>query len=89
MLILIAQFQDRMWRKTVTKGTVCNGVDPNRNWDDHWNGNVEYSTFCFIKTFQRTKNPYTLMVKAFQCCYNTRVLRPIHFRLLLTTRGPR
>jgi len=41
MLILTAQFQNRVWRKTVTKGTVCNGVDPNRNWDDHWNGNVK------------------------------------------------
>jgi len=40
MLILITQFQDRMWRKTLTNGTVCKGVDPNRNWDDHWNGIV-------------------------------------------------
>ena len=64
MLILVVQFQDRMWRKTVTNGTVCKGVDANRNWDDHWNGNVEYSTFYFIKTIQKTRNPYTLIDKA-------------------------
>lgn len=30
---------DRMWRKTRSKysGHLCHGVDPNRNWDFHWN----------------------------------------------------
>lgn len=37
---------DRMWRKTVTNGTVCNGVDPNRNWDDHWNEGGASSNEC-------------------------------------------
>jgi len=29
---------DRMWRKTRSKNadSPCRGVDPNRNWDDHW-----------------------------------------------------
>lgn len=29
---------DRMWRKTrsPTSNPACIGVDPNRNWDDHW-----------------------------------------------------
>lgn len=33
--------QDRNWRKTRSPnaGSNCNGTDPNRNWDIHWNGN--------------------------------------------------
>jgi hypothetical protein len=31
-----------MWRKTRTPGVQCIGVDPNRNWDDHWNGTVHH-----------------------------------------------
>ncbi|KAJ8932658.1 hypothetical protein NQ314_014535 [Rhamnusium bicolor] len=27
---------DRLWRKTRTPGTVCDGVDPNRNFDYNW-----------------------------------------------------
>ena len=27
---------DRLWRKTVSPGTLCNGCDPNRNFDFHW-----------------------------------------------------
>jgi len=37
---------NRMWRKTVTNGTVCNGVDPNRNWDDRWNEGGASSDEC-------------------------------------------
>ncbi|KDR22871.1 Zinc carboxypeptidase A 1 [Zootermopsis nevadensis] len=37
---------NRMWRKTLTPGTVCNGVDPNRNWDDHWNEGGASSNEC-------------------------------------------
>lgn len=28
---------DRLWRKTRSKNQVCRGVDPNRNYDYHWN----------------------------------------------------
>jgi len=30
--------KDRMWRKTrqPNQGSSCVGVDPNRNWDNHW-----------------------------------------------------
>lgn len=27
---------DRMWRKTRTPQGFCTGVDPNRNWNNHW-----------------------------------------------------
>lgn len=27
---------DRLWRKTKSKNQVCDGVDPNRNYDFHW-----------------------------------------------------
>lgn len=27
---------DRLWRKTRSRGTFCNGVDPNRNYPVHW-----------------------------------------------------
>lgn len=27
-----------MWRKTRSTGTICNGVDGNRNFDYHWGG---------------------------------------------------
>lgn len=37
---------DRMWRKTVTNGTVCKGVDGNRNWDDQWNEGGASSNEC-------------------------------------------
>ncbi|PNF39269.1 Zinc carboxypeptidase A 1 [Cryptotermes secundus] len=37
---------DRMWRKTRTPGTSCDGVDPNRNWDDHWNEGGASSNEC-------------------------------------------
>jgi murein tripeptide amidase MpaA len=32
--------ENRMWRKTRNTNTpnnICVGVDPNRNWDNHWN----------------------------------------------------
>ncbi|RZC35009.1 Peptidase M14 and/or Propep M14 domain containing protein [Asbolus verrucosus] len=28
--------EDRMWRKTVSPGTICDGCDPNRNFGFHW-----------------------------------------------------
>ncbi|GLV45589.1 uncharacterized protein CBL_02609 [Carabus blaptoides fortunei] len=28
---------NRMWRKTRSQGKICVGVDPNRNFDFHWN----------------------------------------------------
>lgn len=33
-------FQNRMWRKTRSKhsGSICVGVDPNRNWDAGFGG---------------------------------------------------
>jgi len=37
---------NRMWRKTRTNGTVCTGVDPNRNWDDRWNEGGASSDEC-------------------------------------------
>lgn len=29
---------DRLWRKNRRKGAICNGVDLNRNYPDHWGG---------------------------------------------------
>lgn len=82
VLMLTAVLQDRMWRKTVTNGTVCNGVDPNRNWDDHWNGTVKCSTLALVKLFQKKGNPCTVIDKPFQCFHDTRALWHIYFRLL-------
>lgn len=33
-----AHTTDRLWRKTRSKGQVCDGVDANRNFDFHWSG---------------------------------------------------
>lgn len=35
-------FQNRMWRKTrkPNPGSSCVGVDPNRNWDAGFGGNI-------------------------------------------------
>lgn len=30
------QNKERLWRKTRSKGTLCYGADPNRNWAFHW-----------------------------------------------------
>lgn len=39
-LCLLYPEQDRMWRKTRSKnaGSMCRGVDPNRNWDAGFSG---------------------------------------------------
>ncbi|XP_060066210.1 carboxypeptidase B-like [Ylistrum balloti] len=37
---------DRMWRKTMSVHGICTGVDPNRNWDFHWNENGASSDPC-------------------------------------------
>ena len=29
---------NRLWRKNRREGIVCDGVDLNRNYDDHWGG---------------------------------------------------
>ena len=29
---------DRLWRKNRRPGTICDGVDLNRNYNDHWGG---------------------------------------------------
>lgn len=33
--------QDRLWRKTRSPQGLCYGVDPNRNWGFHWNGELK------------------------------------------------
>lgn len=40
-------FQNRMWRKTRSKnaGSLCIGVDPNRNWDAGFGGRNQVSGF--------------------------------------------
>jgi len=39
--------KDRMWRKTRSNtGHVCIGVDPNRNWDFHWNDGGSSTNPC-------------------------------------------
>ncbi|XP_077966846.1 carboxypeptidase B-like [Styela clava] len=48
---------DRMWRKTRSAAnsdclTKCYGVDPNRNWDNHWNSPGGSSTTCCSDTFR-------------------------------------
>ena len=36
----------RLWRKNRRDGNVCDGVDLNRNYNDHWGGVSERSTRC-------------------------------------------
>nr|XP_039268545.1 carboxypeptidase B-like [Styela clava] len=48
---------DRMWRKTRSAAnsdclTKCYGVDPNRNWDNHWNATEGSSDKCCSDTFR-------------------------------------
>ncbi|XP_077966845.1 carboxypeptidase B-like [Styela clava] len=50
---------DRMWSKTRSKATNngctlpnCDGVDPNRNWDDHWEDDEGSSTQCCSDLFK-------------------------------------
>lgn len=37
---------NRMWRKTRSRGKYCFGADPNRNWDSHWGGIGTSSNEC-------------------------------------------
>lgn len=39
---------DRMWRKTRSKGRVCEGADPNRNYNDHWGGSGSSKDECSL-----------------------------------------
>ncbi|KAJ8922113.1 hypothetical protein NQ315_004047 [Exocentrus adspersus] len=36
----------RLWRKTRTPGTICYGVDPNRNFDFNWSGTGSSTWQC-------------------------------------------
>lgn len=47
-------FQDRFWRKTLSKNKKCRGADPNRNFDFHWNEIGASSDECDI-TFAGNK----------------------------------
>jgi len=43
--------KDRMWRKTrkPNPGSICVGVDPNRNWDAGFGGEMLSSLKLFFK----------------------------------------
>ena len=45
--------QDRMWRKTRSKnpGSVCIGVDPNRNWDAGFGGQYRKRQLMLLMYF--------------------------------------
>ena len=35
---------NRLWRKNRRPGSVCDGVDLNRNYNDHWGGVSDHLT---------------------------------------------
>ena len=52
MQINILQYtwtNDRLWRKNrrIIEGSSCDGVDLNRNYNDHWNG-VCFTVSCIL-----------------------------------------
>jgi hypothetical protein len=49
-----------MWRKTLTPGSICDGVDPNRNWDDHWNGIVHNSPPLLVNLLKKKRSSCTV-----------------------------
>ena len=57
--------QNRMWRKTRSEnpGSMCRGVDPNRNWDAGFGGmykqkNVNACILCCLRTKRRTTRSF-------------------------------
>ncbi|CAG2053374.1 unnamed protein product [Timema podura] len=58
---------NRLWRKTRSGGSVCRGVDPNRNFGFHWMESQVVSGPCSINLTVRGSTTLSLNRRSISC----------------------